>query len=185
MLQRKNFAGAVLVEFALVIPVMFLFLSGVLEFGNYLAQTSWLAQTAYNSAMKGAETPDLGTARSDEVKERFNKLWAFVNARSVVKGHVEAMNQVDIDSNGINDLVRVRITGSILPLLPQIFPFKLPISVEVAAPILLLQNTNFGLTNNFQNPSSSSMYRCNGTLRNGGSNDTCDDPEDPDDFLRY
>lgn len=72
-----NERGGVMIEFALVIPLFVLLVSGFIQFGRVLTEMSMASQNAYEVARRGAETPsDQGTVSLDQFGDKLTDNWS-------------------------------------------------------------------------------------------------------------
>lgn len=68
-------SGAVLVESLIAIPLLLLLVVWILDLGRELEQSTWLAQTSYQVALRGAETVEVErVSRMEAILSRLVKL---------------------------------------------------------------------------------------------------------------
>jgi hypothetical protein len=159
--MKNKEKGAALVEFALSVPVLFLFFSGVLEFGNILSQLTWVSQAGYTLAAVGAESPQgvtqsLLNARLAQLVqakdfERFrNKLLV----TEVTPAGTEYFN-----NNPLIRTITIKLKAQIIPI--SNLSFGIPVDINITAPQLVentLYDSNYGV---FGQPQPE-YFACNG-----------------------
>jgi Flp pilus assembly protein TadG len=71
--RRQPDGGAVYIEFAIVVPLILLFIAGVYDTGRYFSQMSWLAQAGYQVARAGSVAPP-GPSNNRQMRARYNQI---------------------------------------------------------------------------------------------------------------
>lgn len=169
-------AGAALVEFAIVLPLMVLIFSGLLEIGRVLSELNWISQTAFNLVALHGGTPK--SYAPQLMNDRFNRLkTAKINEFSRVGLTVsdpqplfEGGSYYQHLANG-TEVVGIKLAASIQPL-TTILEFSLPVNIEVTGPFLLPDTSAAGPFEEFQNPSL--LYNCDGVqCENGKGGKEC------------
>lgn len=127
---RTEERGSVFIELAIVLPLILLFIVGMLELGRVFRSLSWLNQTAFNVARAGAENPD-SMALSAMQGRGFDHL-------SVLSVDLNSTTPVQVQrSPGIAPrTVRATVIGQMDSLLFG-DALSLPISVPIVAPMLI------------------------------------------------
>jgi TadE-like protein len=100
---KVNQRGVVLVELAIVFPMLMLFAVGMIVYANYFNQSFWADQTAYNAAMISS---DLESSLS--LDEKTNKVKQVVT--DLTNAHQE---------NGINTFMDVIEVPDVIPYDPS------------------------------------------------------------------
>jgi len=148
--SSKAQKGSVLVEFTLVLPLLFILLIGTLELGRSLNEASWLVQASYQSAKLGSESPS--TVGIPAMKFRAERMESLQN---------KFLHSIEIEPayNEAEGLVSTKITGTLNSLVPY-FPIR--ISMASVGPHLLRTWGTAGDLGQFQNPAGDSV-QCTGT----------------------
>lgn len=145
----KNSKGVLLVELAIVLPLMILLLFvGILELGRLLSQVSWLANVAYVSVLTGGENPP-GVGE--------NMMYAKYNQLADLQSGALSSKTPHAQYNQANDQVEMDITANVKTLTPIV---TLPISMRLVGPMLMLDPAVAGDLDSFDNPTC--LYNCNG-----------------------
>ncbi len=126
--------GAALVEMALTVPVLFLLLSSVVEFGNILSHLMWVTQTGYNLASVAGESPR--SAADALVSTRLNQLVQaeeFERFRDRIE--ISGVEPIEFHDGMGERTAIVRVTTNIVPIINSTLRF--PITLEFTASQLL------------------------------------------------
>ena len=140
-------AGGVLIEFLVTLPLMLMFLAGILETGRFFSQISRIAQVSYQVALVGATNPEGGNT-PDLMAARFQQL---ANLGFISYVQELTLQSPAYDIEGSSDTVSTSITGQLPSLLPGIMNLNLHVNVQVAGPVLARDVSNIGNENNFCN----------------------------------
>lgn len=145
----SNARGAVLAELAFVLPVLLLFLFGILELGRLFSQVSWLANVSYISVLTGGENPP-GPQGEIAMNGKFDQL---APLQSQALGSISRTPLYHIN----DDLVEMSVSTRVKTISPAL---SLPLALKLVGPMLVLDPTVAGSMNDFDNPSC--LYDCNG-----------------------
>jgi len=145
---NKASSGAAINEFVLILPLLVLFLTGLLEFGRTLNQVAWLTSATYEAARVGANSPDTqGVQAMDGVANLYYKL----RGENMAKGAGSLKGSYDPQNRTVEVVLEDRVEylmGS----------FEIPLRFALAGPHLA------GLTpvhsNKYENAAKG--YNCNG-----------------------
>jgi Flp pilus assembly protein TadG len=126
--------GQSLVEFALILPLLLVLMSGVLDFGR--AMYAYVAIS--NAAQAGAEfaarhSPDYSSVRDTVLQESGPFL---AGAPSTGPGSI-AVTTSEVTGSAVR-MVKLTVTYSFSPVAPILFTGTLPIQVQATAPLAAL-----------------------------------------------
>ena len=177
--QSGQFAG-VLIEFALSIPLLLVFIIGLLSSGRVLNTIHTVGQAAFLGAQLGSQVNN--TNDLDRVPERIEKILGLQarrlkqvtiscsdNAQTsrCINGSSGVFYDPDPNSPDAKRIIKVRVNGQ----LETIFR-NLDIDIEITAPVLLLDQGN---TLNLDQPANPPVtYQC--MLGNNANCDCCSNP---------
>jgi hypothetical protein len=171
--MKNKEKGAALVEFALSVPLLFLFFSGVLEFGNILSQLTWVAQAGYTLAAVGAESPQ--NVAQSLLDSRLNQLIQAKNSeRFGSRLEVSAVTPVGSDYyNNLSEVrtVTVSLKARIIPI--SSLSFAIPVDINVTAPQLVV-SSNYNPDYSVFGAPQPQFFNCQfEQAGNAGSSTTC------------
>lgn len=167
-LNRQD--GTAIAEFAITLPVILILLGGLLALGRLLGEITWVAQSAYHTAMLGAEKPALVTS-TDQMTDRLQELYAIQQ-----RGKIDNVRWQDfVDNNPpqydtSKGTVKVDLNPRVLPLAAGFEPLGMSFSenlnfyVSVTAPMLISGAALQGPPDQSANPARS--YDCKGNVTN-------------------
>jgi Flp pilus assembly protein TadG len=156
----RDMRGAALVECAMVFPLLLLMLSGVLEIARALNELTWVARTAYSSAIVAAGTP--GNIAGKMLESRFSQI------KSIKDGHFVGRLTMNNPSpsigssyyDAVNNTISMKFTATLQPLVNV--PFSIPIPMTITAPFLMFKDINYSSLGSFQSPAH--RYDCAGAV---------------------
>ncbi|MBN8548387.1 MAG: pilus assembly protein [Deltaproteobacteria bacterium] len=150
--KTKSSRGVVLVELAVVIPLLVLILVvGVLELGRLFTQMSWLANVSYVSVLAGSESPP-GAPGELAMHSKFDQLFNLQSQAILTHTSSPLYRQAE-------DMVEMDVQATVKTLTPII---SLPVSMKLVGPMLALDPAAAGNLNEFKNPNC--LYNCNGVV---------------------
>jgi len=165
--ERKE-GGAVLVEFALVLPFIILLLTGVIEFGRYFTHSNWLFRTGYETAMLAMTYPrDNAKMWAGVSLFRGGFMFSHHNGMSTSKDSIEqnfgykpsgiypdfdveskfkslergsdTVKAVDINYDETDRKVIIDVRGEMKAKFPIFVEFNLPVSLRVQGPSIVMK----------------------------------------------
>ncbi|WKZ57046.1 MAG: pilus assembly protein [Bdellovibrionota bacterium] len=147
--SKSHCHGAALVEFAIVLPLLILFIQILMHIGWAFTQLTWVSQTTYHVAMVGSENPVNGgqgpmLGRKDFLEQIQNR-WM----------HGPLGDAIEYDEE--NSTVAVTLNGQVPAIL---WAFTQGMGVRVTAPVLVAGDGEVGDLNRFVNPDP--FYDCEG-----------------------
>lgn len=150
--------GSVVTEFAIVLPLLLVFFVGISGLGQLLNHVTWISQTTYAAAMFAADIPaQAGPAKVETETERL----ASLQSRGQVTGDWSPPVYFEGQITG-KPIVSVTVpTAHVSPFLRTFFTTD--VSVSVAAPYLVPNQTAFAGFNDFGNPPGAGCvgFQCN------------------------
>jgi len=157
--REKTQAGAALVEFAIVVPLVVIFLTGLLVAGRTIQTIPWVMQTCYEAMRLGADT----FAGQRETKERFNLLFA----NHVQRGEIDPQYGLEpnveyYEVNG-DHFVRVSTTANVKPL-GHTTGLVVPLNLYVVGPHLARSEPALGDLDDFPGPNDCLEAVCQGGM---------------------
>ncbi|MBN8547769.1 MAG: pilus assembly protein [Deltaproteobacteria bacterium] len=139
--------GSVLLEFAIVVPLLVVFFLGISGIGQLLGHVTWISQTTYAAALFAADVPQPdGPAKVQQATERLSE----AQNRGQVSGDWNAPVYTVGQITG-KPIVSVSVPANVSPLVSAMFSSS--IGVSVAAPYLVPSQAAFAGFNDFANPS--------------------------------
>lgn len=121
--------GAVLVEFAMAIPLLLILIFGAIEAGRTISSVAWISQTSYESAIAGAESFDeLGETKMEYVRSSFEHV--LNRDMDGIQFQGNRYEELTVGGETI-PIVRARIHGNLLAITDR---FDFSLDVEMVAP---------------------------------------------------
>lgn len=153
--QNSGERGSVFTELALVMPILFFVMSGLLSVGQTLSQISWLAQSAYQVALVGSEQND-SVAAIGAMQARSDLLVQNNRASSSVFGQTQSAT-VTPSYDSVNGIVKVEYTAGLINIWGGALP--IPLKLSIAGPILANATTSPG---SLGQPENTGYFNCSG-----------------------
>ena len=144
--KQANNDGSVLLEFAIVLPLLLVFFLGISGIGQLLGHVTWISQTTYAAAMFAADVPQPDGAAKVELET--NRL-STVQNRGQVSGQWDAPVYFNGEFTG-KPIVSVSVPAHVTPLLNSMFGAD--VGVSVAAPYLVPNQSGFAAYGDYGNP---------------------------------
>lgn len=149
--RRPRSRGQSLVEFAMILPIMLVFLAGVLDLGRVFYATITLNNAAREGAFQAAQTPD-SFDQGQPCNTATNLVTCRVQLESADSGVTIAATDIDMTCDpgscdkAAGNTVRVDVTGTftlVTPLLSVIFGGQtIPMSASAVAQLEYLPDPN-------------------------------------------
>jgi|GEM_PF-5108080 len=127
-IQKRNNLGAVMSEFVIIVPLLVIFLTGILEFGRTLNQVAWLSQTSYEAARVGGNS---AAPQGQAAMTRVANLYYDLLGRELEGDSSSVIGSYDSEER----LVRVELNDKVKVLLGA---YELDLKFELAGPHLAL-----------------------------------------------
>lgn len=155
--HRSTHDGAALVEFAIVLPLLILFIQILMHIGWAFTQLTWVSQTAFHVAMIGSENPvNAGQGQMLARKDLLDTL-----QRRWMSGPLE--DNLTYPNAGADRTVSVQLQGEVPAIL---WPISQALNVRLVSPVLVAGDGDVGNLNQFANPDD--RYDCEGNVCTGG-----------------
>jgi len=160
-INHQKSAGAAMVEFAIVLPLMIFLFSALVETGRILSELNWLANTGYHLGVALAGSPrEVGesfmASRKEQLVESIRKVeFAVIGLEVAMPEPLNGGSFYEEQSKTVG----LKFSASIRSLMSV--PFNLPMIVEVTGPMLVVTDQIGGQYGEFRNPST--LYDCCGT----------------------
>lgn len=172
--RKRSIYGGVLIEFALSIPLLAVFLVGIISSGRLFQQVATVGQAAFLGAQFGTQI----TNQSDlaQVPFQVERILNLQVKKPIIPLQFQCSDNMGRCNNGIfwnpsttgedAKTLRVKVNGVM-----EILYNSIDINLEVVAPILLIDQsgiTNLNELDTPQNPST--LYNCIGGINNASCN---------------
>lgn len=112
--ERKKRRGVAIIEFAFWLPMVMIMLSGLLDFGWYMANSQNVLQAARDGARQGAATRDDPETAGNEVVSQATAGANWIHTASALP--CDAVDVVQFEEGGL-DAITVRVKCDFIPLL--------------------------------------------------------------------